>query len=76
MDPHLTVIIVLNCLNLFVNLMIPLVAAAAYFITHIRKSDCCGSIVEVRSPKGDEKNPDISLEEFRKVIDSKLVLPH
>lgn len=79
---ELTSLIVLNCVNLAVNLMVPLIVAIAYFIMHIKKSNCCGSAIEVRSPREGEafnalntkhladKANDPSLEEFKIALHS------
>lgn len=55
-----TVQIVLTSLTLVASCASPLVIAFAYLISHVRKSQCCGSYVEIVQDEHEVKKTDKS----------------
>lgn len=48
--------IIISSLTLGVSCITPIITASAFFISHIKKSSCCGSYVELETDR-DKKKP-------------------
>lgn len=64
-----TATIILISLNIAASLISPLIISLGYFIKHIKKSQCCGSIVELeRSPSDSNIDESTALNRTRLIL--------
>lgn len=45
------IIIILSIINIILTGLSPIILALAYFLKHIKKSKCCGSSIEMFTPR-------------------------